>query len=377
MLAVLPIATRMGIEARSYALAMAAGVWLTVWLQALVRRREMRWHVWSGFAVASAAAVSLFLFLGLLVFVHLTVLMLYRARRATVFRWLVASAAAAVLAAPILVVGISQHNQISFLARRDYASIESVLVRQWFVGAEWLAWVGWLLAIVAVATVAAVPSMRRSRRAVVIASVWITVPTAVLLAGDAWIAPSYNPRYLSYGAPALAVLIAVGLRGLGAVAAPVIRHEGARRLVPFVGLVLIVALAAPAYLAQRGPFGKGGADFRQVADVIAANASAGDAIVFDESVRPSRKPRLALNLYPDRFAGLDDVALRHPLAVTTRLWDSVVPLREVDRVREHSRVWAVVVGRHGPDLDTLRGFGFSAERAIPVHRVVVYEMVRR
>ena len=218
VLGVLPIATRMGIEARSYALAMAAGVWLTVWLQALVRRREMRWHVWSGFAVASAAAVSLFLFLGLLVFVHLTVLMVYRARRATVLRWLVASAAAAVLAAPILVAGISQHDQISFLARRDYASVESVLVRQWFVGAEWLAWVGWLLAIVAVATVAAVPSMRRSRRAVVIASVWITVPTAVLLAGDAWIAPSYNPRYLSYGAPALAVLIAVGLRGLGAVA---------------------------------------------------------------------------------------------------------------------------------------------------------------
>ena len=377
VLALLPVATRMGIEARSYALAMAAGVWLTVWLQALVRRRELRWRIWSGFAVASAAAVSLFLFLGLLVFVHVAVLVLYRAGRATVLRWLAACAAAAALAAPILVVGISQHNQISFLARRDYASTESVLIRQWFANADGLATAGWFLVAVAVATTAAAPGMRRSWRAVVIASVWIAVPTAMLLAGDAWIAPSYNPRYLSYCAPALAMLIAVGLRGLGVVTAEVIRHEGARTIVPLVGLVLLVALAAPGYLAQRGPFGKGGADFHQVADVIAANASAGDAIVFDESVRPSRKPRLALNLYPDRFAGLDDVALEQPLAATTRLWDAVAPLHEVDRVRAHTRVWAVVVGREGPDLDTLRAFGFSVERAIPVHRVVVYEMVRR
>ena len=309
-------------------------------------------------------------------FVQLAVVMVARSSRPTVRRWLAASVMAAVLAGPILVVGTSQHNQVSFLARRDYASAESVLVRQWFGNAEWFAAVGWLLVFAAVATVAFVPAMRRSRRVVLIASAWIVVPTAALLLVDGFVAPTYNPRYLAFCAPALALLVAVGLRGLGVVLAELSRRDAARRIVPIVGLLLIAAVAVPGYLAQRGPFGKGGADFRQAADVIAAHAIAGDAIVFDDSVRPSRKPRLALNLYPDRFDGLDDVALQHPLATTTRLWDSVKPIDEVDEVRAHARVWAVVVGRKGPELDTLRSLGFSVERAIPVNRVVVYEMVR-
>ncbi|GAA1759602.1 glycosyltransferase family 39 protein [Agromyces humatus] len=376
VLAVLPVATRLGIEARSYPFVMAAGVWLLVWLVVLVRRQELRWFVWSAYAAACAAALYLYLYLALLVFAQLAIVMALRGTRPTMLRWLAASVIAALLAVPILLVGISQSDQVSFLARRDYASAESVLVRQWFGTAEWFAAVGWLLVLAAVATVAFVPAMRGSRPLVVIASAWIAAPTAALLVIDAWIAPTYNPRYLSFCAPALAMLLAVGLRGLGVVVAELSRRDGARRLIPLVGLVLVAALSVPGYLAQRGPFGKGGADFRQAADVIAARASTGDAIVFDDSVRPSRKPRLALNLYPDRFAGLDDVALRQPLAATNRLWDAVTPLDEVDDVREHSRVWAVVVGRKAPDLDTLRLLGFSVERAIPVHRVVVYEMVR-
>ena len=376
VLAVLPVATRMGIEARSYALAMAAAVWLIAWLVVLVRRREMRWLVWSAYGAAFAAAIYLYVYLVLLVFVQLAVVVALRGTRQTGLRLLATSVIAAALAAPILLIGTSQREQVSFLARRDYASTESVLVRQWFGNAEWFAAVGWLLVLAAVATVAFVPAMRRSRRAVLIASTWIVVPTAALLAVDAWFAPTYNPRYLSFCAPALALLIAVGLRGLGVVVGELIRRTMARRIVPVIGLVLIAAVAVPGYLTQRGPFAKGGADFRQAADVIAANASEGDAIVFDDSVRPSRKPRLALNLYPDRFDGLDDVALQRPLAATTRLWDSVAPIEEVDGVRAHARVWAVVVGREGPALDTLGSLGFSVERAIPVNRVVVYELVK-
>jgi mannosyltransferase len=376
VLTVLPVATRMGIEARSYAFAMAAAVWLVAWLVVLVRRHEMRWLVWSAYAAAFAASLYLYLYLALLVFVQLAVVMVLRGAPATMLRWLGASVLAAALAAPILLLGASQREQVSFLARRDYATGESVLVRQWFGNAQWLAAAGWLLVLVAVATVAFVPAMRMSRRVVLIASAWVAVPTAALLVVDAWVAPTYNPRYLSFCAPALALLLAVGLRGLGVVLAELSRRDGAVRIVPLIGLVLVAAVAVPGYLAQRGPFGKGGADFRQAADVIAANASAGDAIVFDDSVRPSRKPRLALNLYPDRFDGLDDVALRRPLAATTRLWDSVAPIEEIDGVRTHARVWVVVVGRKGPELDTLRSLGFSVERGIPVNRVVVYEMVK-
>ena len=376
VLAVLPVATRMGIEARSYAFAMAASVWLIAWLVVLVRRRETRSLVWAAYAIAYAAALYLYLYLALLVVVQLAVVMSLRGTRRTVMRWLAASVMASALAAPILMVGAAQRDQVSFLARRDYASAESVLVRQWFGTAEWLAAIGWLLVFAAVATVAFAPAMRRLRRIVLIASIWVAVPPAALLIVDAWVAPTYNPRYLSFGAPAIALLVAVGLRGLGVVVAEFGSRGGARRAVSLLGLVLIAGVAVPGYLDQRGPFGKGGADFRQAADVIAEYASAGDAIVFDDSVRPSRKPRLALNLYPDRFNGLDDVALQRPLAATTRLWDSVAPIGEVGEVRAHSRVWVVVVGRKGPELDTLRVLGFSVERAVRVNRVVVYELVK-
>lgn len=384
VLAVLPIVTRLGMEARSYAFTMAAAVWLVTWFVELVRRRESRWWAWAAFALASAASLYLFLYLALLALVEVAVLVAYRAPRSTVLRWLAASVTAVALAAPIAVVGASERGQIAFLARRDYATLESVLVRQWFGSSQWVAMVAWSLIAVAVAWAVLLPRMRSSRRAALIGVVWLAAPTAVLLAGNAWLTPMYNPRYLSFSAPAVALLVAIGLRALGALFATAGTHRGAvggRRLVrfvPLVGLAVILATAVPGYLAQRGPYAKDhGADFRQAADVVAANASAGDAIVFDQSTKPSRRPRLALDLYPRKFSGLDDVALKRPLASRAWLWDAVAPLPTVaDRLEAHSRVWAVESGSDSTDVTELRSLGYTVERAIPVHRTVVYELVK-
>lgn len=376
--AVLPIVTRMGMEARSYAFAIAAAVWLTVWLHELVRRRESRWWPWALFAVAFAGAVYLFLYLALLAVVHLAVVLGSRAPRPVVVRWLAASAGAAVLAAPITLLAMSQREQIAFLARRDYATPGAVLVEQWFGSAWGLAVAAWCAMAVAVATAAFAQAGRSMRLGVAVAVVWMAVPTAALLAGDAWLTPLYNRRYLAFCAPAVALLIAAGLRAIGLYATRLAARPMLSRTVPLVGLGLVVALAAPTYVAQRGPYAKdGGSDLRQTADVIAAHAEAGDAIVFDRTVKPSRRPRLALDLYPDKFARVVDVELVKPHEARRSLWDKVAPLPEIaDRVLSHERVWAIESDADASDVEILRLLGYRVERTIPVHRSVVYELVR-
>ena len=73
-------------------------------------------------------------------------------------------------------------------------------------------------------------------------------------------------------------------------------------------------LAVPVYLDQRTPYWKnGGTDWQTVAEVVSELARPGDGIVFDESVRPSRRPRLAMHTYPHGFDGLVDLGLVRPV----------------------------------------------------------------
>ena len=68
---------------------------------------------------------------------------------------------------------------------------------------------------------------------------------------------------------------------------------------------------------------------------------------------------------------------RRPLASRAWLWDAVAPLPTVaDRLEAHSRVWAVESGSDSTDVTELRSLGYTVERAIPVHRTVVYELVK-
>jgi mannosyltransferase len=150
-------------------------------------------------------------------------------------------------------------------------------------------------------------------------------------------------------------------------------------MLPALAILIVAALAAPVYLAQRGPYGKdGGSDLRQVADAIGRNASPGDAVVFAEDIKPSQKPRLSIDLYPDRFAGLTDVALVTPFTARDQLWDVVRPLSEAaPALLEHDTVWAVErEGRSLEDIAELQRLGYSPRQMIQVNRSVIYRMVR-
>lgn len=370
----LPRVTFLATEARSLGLATAAAVWLTL-LALRLLDEPMRRPWWWVYAVGLALASYLFLYIALLVPVHAIVVAveLRRAGRAHDRRlrsFLLAWAGAALLAAPIGVVAVLQRDQIAFTGPSREVTAEAVLVRQWFM-LEAVALVAWALIIVGVAVTLAGRGREYAtsgdRRLLLLGGVWAAVPTIALLVVAGVASLGYTPRYLAFCAPAAAMLIAIAVAALP------------RRWMRATAVVVIVGLAAPAYVEQRTPYWKnGGTDWQTVAEVVAAVAGPGDGIVFDESVRPSRRPRLAMHVYPHGFDGLVDLGLVRPYDETDGLWDVTAPLADVrGRLAAVERVVVVSRSRDGVDDDvaTLRREGFrSVERVEIVSDVVtVYE----
>jgi mannosyltransferase len=193
------------------------------------------------------------------------------------------------------------------------------------------------------------------------------VPTAALLVANALITPVFTPRYLGVNAPALAIAMAVGISAL-----PGLWPRA-------VAIAAVVALAAPTFIDQRLPHARhGGTDWQALSAVVEEVREPGDGILFDEDVRPSRRPRLAMHTYPDGFRGLIDLTLVRPFHETDGLWDVTAPLSTVaDRLDGVDRVIVVSRSRNGvdADVDVLRREGFEVvERVVlAADEVAVYE----
>ena len=380
--ALLPRVTYMGAEARSAAVATAVLVWLTVVLVHVLRNRHLvsgtRFALWAGYAALLALGIYLFLYVLLLIPVlGLAALLLTPGkgdRVASLRAWALATATALALAAPVMAASVEQRDQIAFIGRRPPIAVLTAAVHQWFgnVPLAVLAWGLILLAVVMVFGVRgrmAAPSSTRAALAVMLA--WMILPSAALLIGTQLVTPMYSLRYLSVCTPAAAIAIAVGISCL--------RPHWPQAA----ALGLITALMLPTYLDQRGEFGKNyGSDLRQASAVVRAGAQSGDAVVFDESVRPSRKPRLALRLYPAAFDGLRDVTLAVPYDATTELWDVVLPVDQVtDRLTGTDRVWVLQnqgsgENRRGDNIRTLQQLGFTVTESTILNRIQIIEMTR-
>lgn len=389
--ALLPRTTYLAVEARSYALAAAAAVWLTVALVALLGRRRTGFWRWALYGLGLGASVWLFLHLALLAAVHAVALATVRPRasRATVRGWLSGLAVAALVALPLALAAIAQHHQLAYLAQRNWATPGHVLVTQWFEEpvAAAVAW-----AFIATGVVAVL--LRAGGRVTALPAgflptvAWVVLPTALLLLVDALVTKSYSPRYVSFCVPAVAMLVALGIDAVArAASARLVRRAdvpGGTRSRTAAGSVAAGALAvmalavAPVYLAQRSEFAKdGGIEFRAVADVLRDRASPGDAVVFGPGDRPSREPRLALRLYPDAFAGLVDVQLRTHYSATTDLWDVVASAGEIAHEIPGDRVWAVVsADGDRATLDALEAVGFVPTDREDINRVSVFRLER-
>lgn len=330
--ALLPRVTWAGIETRSYALSMVAGVWLTVLCVAAVRRNRLWW--WAGYATLVATATLLNVFLVLIVGAHAVLVAALSPATRVRLCWTAAAAAAVAAVVPFLFFTQTQLFQVGWISPLGYQTVGKILQEQYFdrslpaaVVAGLLLAAGWVCRS-RMADVAG----PQSARLVAITAAWIVLPTAALVVYSAVHHPIYYPRYLSFTTPAMALLL-----GLCVVAA-------GRSRPGIAALLVVFAFAAtPNYLAQRGPYAKEGMDYSQVADVITRYAKPGDCLVMDNSTAWKPGPiRPLIAARPAAFAKLHDYGRGLSAIQRNRLWDAHLPIWTwADKMPGCAALWTV------------------------------------
>ncbi|MDW4573690.1 hypothetical protein R8Z57_12995 [Microbacterium sp. M3] len=382
--AILPRITYAGEEARSYAFAAAIAAVLWVVVAEILSRGAPTRRGWALYAGVLAVGIYVFLYLALLTLAVGLVLAVGARQRRHLWHWLAASAAAIAVASSVILLAVSQRRQIAFLEHRDVVTPHAVLVRMWFMGLP-LAVLAW--ALIAVAVAGWIHGLIRARRRghtpgldlELVALAWLVVPTGLLLAASPF-AAGYTPRYGTFAAPAAAILVALGLRRLAGIRLP---SEVPRVALAAAVLAALVISALPVWAAQRTPWAKNRSDWNDIAATIQERAETGDAIVFDDAVRPSRRPRLALDTDPGSFAGLADVTLETSYADSISWHSQVYSVSEaaaLGRFREVDRVWVVEYARDGTiDSDAvahLEALGYRRVARITLHSSVVLLFTR-
>lgn len=297
---ILPRATWAGIEARPYALSMLAAVWVTVLLVHAVRRENI-W-AWLFYGIVLAISVLLDMYLLLLLVAHVVFVLVYLRRRKVLVPFAITAVVTSGALTPFIAVAIGQANQISWIAPIGRRTIEDVVVQQYFERSPPFA------ALSALVVVAAIILWRftgtrpqaADRQLLTLAAGWIVLPTALVVIWSAWVHPIYTPRYLSFTAPALAVILGVCIGALAS-----------KPWMAVALLCLFAVVAAPNYVrAQRNPNAKYGMDYSQVADLITAEAKPGECLLVNDTVTFMPAPmRPLLAARPDAYHKLIDLTL--------------------------------------------------------------------
>jgi len=351
---VFPRVTWMGGEGRSFAFGTALAVLMTLVFIAAWRRgtqpRRVRARWWILYGLLAVLSTGVFLYLALLVVAHGVTAVWTRlvqrtdAARAGLLGWLYASIAAGSVLVPFALAVASQSKQVSWIKPIGLKTVNDVLVWQWFSLSPAFAIASWALVLIGIAllVVRAQRSTSDSARSpetgptlLSIAVPWIVVPTIGLIVASLVISPLYSPRYLTFGAPAMAALMGVALGGIR------------RNWLAAIAILGLVALALPQYLAQRIPEAKQNSSWSEVATLLATERAASpteaDAVIFGPvRQHPSATARIISTAYPDAFAGLLDVKLKTSAAEAGTLWEKEYPIAEVThRLAGIDEVWLV------------------------------------
>lgn len=386
VLAVLPRVVWAGGEARSYAFDLAAAVWVTLALLAALRTGGA-WR-WIRYAVALLGASTLFIYVLLLGPAHLiTVVLLRRERTRPAAAWIVAVIAAA---SPLLVVAHHQQWQLPFrVAPPLKMTLSWTLVQQFFAGElpthGQNLHVGplWTRAAVVMAILAGVALLaglhRVDRRILAVALPWLILPTAVILGYTFAIRPIYSPRYPTFTAPALALL-------LGGVIARL--RPAWTRLTAW---LMLAVIAAPVLVTLRGTTAKKASDWRPAATYLALHARPGDAIAYlPLAGRTSVTTDKLAVAYPSAVTGLRDVTARRSPVQNGSLWGREYPLAKVtDRLvaagptnPPDARLFVVtdaarpLTARGDADLTLLVQLGYHLERRFLGPSTDIFELTR-
>jgi mannosyltransferase len=334
--AILPRTTWAGIEARSYAFAVAGSIWLTVLLIAAVRRNRPR--LWVCYALALMLLILLNLNLILLLPVYAAMLPLLApegSRKSPVVCWALSSAVAVGAMTPFIVFAHAQVGQVNWIYPVSWHYAFDIIQRQYFDHSVPFAVLSAVLIVSAVAArLAGVQAAAGdTRRLSIICAAWIVIPTGLVVLYSAINEPMYYPRYLIFTTPAMAIVLAICIVTI------------ARRPWPIAGAVLLFAVAAvPDYLfTQRWPYAKEGWDYSQVADVIGSHAAPGDCLVVDNTVPWKPGPiRALLASRPAAFRSLIDVERGGYGPTTGSLWDGHVAVwLRTAKINKCSTIWTI------------------------------------
>jgi mannosyltransferase len=365
--AALPMTSRFGQEARSYALVTAVAVIASYLLVRAIDKPGSRLPVAYGLSLVALGFLNMF---GLLI-IPAHAITLAAARRhgsleeasrparassaaapglasgsaggwatGTMAGWAIGAAVAFVTIIPVAFLAWHERAQLAWLRRPSFADVTALGTMLTGSGASFA-----LIAALGAAAVAdcagsgfrragPASSTRPGRSAglnVLRLSVpWLLLPPVLLIAASE-IKPVYVPRYVVFCLPALALLAGAGLAALG-------------RCWRIAALSVLALLALPMQQAIRQPWGHGD-NIRAAALVVQAQAKPGDAVLY---LRPGFRDFGAV--YPYGFTRLRDIGLQESAVAAGNLSGTEVPRQVLERrLGVARRLWLVEVDHDEPD----------------------------
>lgn len=309
-----PLASRYAQEARSYALVMMATTLATLLMLRLgqhpASRRARAWYAASIVVTALLNVIALLVLVAHAVYVR--AMQPAPVRRA----WLWGTGAGLAIAAPFTVATFLQRGQVDWLYPPTGSQLADFYAVQYHDLVPLLAVLVAALLLVAVPERAARLDPRRllpervaarvgstNTHALVLGLAWAVLPVVVL-----WTVsqaePLYTWRYVVFTLPGTALVVAS--------LAPVLRPAG------FVVPLLVLAVAGfHMQGVYRDPHIGHAEDMAGVGEYVAAHARPGDAVLWVPG-GPGHM-RTLQELYPERYAGLIDVALERSGAATATI----------------------------------------------------------
>ncbi|HEX6933524.1 MAG TPA: glycosyltransferase family 39 protein [Streptosporangiaceae bacterium] len=337
--AILPVTSRYGQEARSYAMVMTAAAIASYLLVRVLRAEPGRQRRWlAGYAASIAALGILNIFGLLLVPAHAVTVALYCRRglrepgpRKLAISWLTAVAAGVVVASPLLVLGYLQRGQIAWLAVNTSSSGLNTLFS---LSGSYLTTTT-LLIVIAVSLVLSTEASRAKRRAewpwrlAQVSLPWLIVPPLLLLAAST-VQPVYTSRYILICIAPLALIGGAAIASFG-------------RTAGTIALGILLVSGATTQVGQRTQAGHYD-DILAIDQIVAANARPGDVVLY---TNPNAESFGAAYSYG--LGKLRNIALKQGPIPSGTLAGTSAPIAEIkNRLRHVKRVWVVEINR----LDT-------------------------
>lgn len=357
--ALMPRTTAMGIEGRPYAI---SSMFMALALLAIVKLRfnpSMPYWPLLGVSMIGAVEAQFFSVLPICGLIVTAGALFSKRSRLTLAA---ISALSALTCLPLAFTAVSQRNQVSWIGDGDYSIPDQALVEAWFTS-RWslnpadnndqIHYLAIALSVVAGLTVVIALALGRDlpKSRLALAAIPPVIAVSVLWGASLLDSPVLLGRYLTSSTPFVAMLLAECLMLLNS------RTKQVVSLLLSVGCLLLI-------VAQKQPYAKiPSNDYGFIALTLSSKAGNGDGLLIEPGLGPVDSARNALDLYPENFTRLVDLARpqREPL---TFVFAADPPVMDITGRVLPGRVWLVTKNsQHSHYADQLTKSGYSKDSA--------------